>query len=106
MMARIVNLERFFAQVRTREERTFLWEVKDQIIPENNGIFRISLGPEGGRAVRLETGRMQLEGRENRSGLPGLQAARTPDECLDIASVPERLGPDNPFSRAMICEVV
>lgn len=106
MMTRIVNLECFLAGVRTREERDFLWEVRDEIIPENNGIFRVSLGPEGGRAVKLEDGPIWPEGAGNRDGRGGLRAAQTPEECLDISQIPQRLGPDNPFLRAMICEVV
>lgn len=122
MMTRIVNLERFLAGVRTREEQDFLWEVRDEIIPENNGIFRVSLGPEGGRAVRLGDGRTvekdrhkrgwdggqpdRPEGTEGLSAGTFLRAAQTPEECLDIFQIPQRLGPNNPFLRAMICEVV
>ncbi len=129
MMARIANLESFLARVRTEEEQTLLWEVKDEIIPENAGLFWVELGPEGGRIGRPEsedpgaapkgkrreearkTGMMDTEDVSQISGIwraaEILQEAEIPrEENLDIARIPRWLEQDDPFLKAMICEVV
>lgn len=85
MMTRIVNLEQFIARVRAKEEQRFYWKVTDRILPGNEGTFEVTVTPEGGKLRRISGGEV---------------------ENLDISQIPERLGENNPFLRAMICEVV
>lgn len=92
MMARIVNLERFFQYMRTKETRTFIWRIQDPLLPGNNGIFEITLTPEGGTVHRLTP-----EEATRKQGR---------DAVAEIDRVPRMLGEDDPFARAMICEVV
>lgn len=116
MMARIIHLERFLCRIKSREEKTMYWQVTDGLLPENNGLFEVTLGPEGGRAVRLSTGESgtldaaeagaAADGGRERRPSSGPERHIPRPECVDIAEIPGRLGADNPFGSAMICEVV
>ena len=52
IMARIVHLERFLSAIRSCERRTVRLQVYDPLLPENQGIFRWQLGPEGSRLIQ------------------------------------------------------
>lgn len=88
MMARILHPETFFAGVRCHQEKELLWEIRDALLPENSGVYRIRLGTQGGviQPASPDCGETPL--------------------CLDISQVPEALGDANPFRNAMVCEVV
>ncbi len=53
MMGRILNLERFCGMIRSTEKRCMEVEIRDTMIPENNGRFRILIDENGGQAVRV-----------------------------------------------------
>lgn len=90
MMARITNLESFIARVRTKEPVTRIWQVTDELLPQNQGLFEITFTPRGGQLRRMEL----------------LAAESDRIEKVDIAELPDRLGEDCPFRHAMVCEVV
>ena len=88
MMARITDLVSFIRMIRPAKNREMILNVTDDIIPSNNGTFRVSLRREGSVCERLEE--MQ---------------AGTAVIC-DISGIPALLGGDDPFASAMICEEV
>lgn len=98
MMSRIIHLESFLSRIKSREERTLYWQIIDDLLPGNNGVFQIILGPKGGSMRPLSL------------GAPGelfaAQIGNREPELVDIAEIPARLGEANPFAEAMICEVV
>lgn len=135
MMTRILNLESFLSQVRTREEKRCIWKVTDNLLEENNGIFVVTLTPGGGALRRLSEPSGLAEFFENPdcpevsenesvSAAGRLRAASTEtitgktkicrDEngiygnirTVDISEIPQLLGSEDPFKGAIICEVV
>ena len=56
MMGRILNLKRFCAMIKSEEPFNMALEIRDGMIPENNGKFRISIDKNGGRAIPMEQG--------------------------------------------------
>ncbi len=52
IMARLVHLERFLRAICSREPRVIRLQVLDPLLPENQGIFRWQLGPEGSRLMQ------------------------------------------------------
>lgn len=90
MMARITNLEAFITRVRAKERVTKIWYVTDALLPQNQGLFELTVTPQGGQIRRLEL----------------LAAEEARIETVDIADLPARLGAANPFCHTMICEVV
>lgn len=100
MMTRIIHLESFIRHLKSEEEKTFYWQVKDELLPENNGLFEIKLSAAGGELRRLqksecETGRKSGE----------IQKGKEVKE-IDISEIPDLLGASNPFLYTMISEVV
>lgn len=91
MMARIIHLEHFIRQIRSRERRKVFWQIRDAMLPGNSGWYQVTLGPEGGTIRRLESRR---------------SAPEAEWITLDIADIPAWLGADNPFADAAVCEVV
>lgn len=53
MMGRILNLERFCGMIKSREPFSMEIEIRDTMIPENSGYFRITADCNGGKAERL-----------------------------------------------------
>lgn len=53
MMGRILNLERFCGMMKSTGKIFLETEIRDTMIPENNGRFRIQIDENGGRAVRV-----------------------------------------------------
>lgn len=53
IMGRIVHLETFVKNWRLPEKRNWTLKLQDDVIPENNGYFRIEIGPETGNIERL-----------------------------------------------------
>lgn len=102
MMARITDLEAFLARVRTRRERTCFWRICDPILPANDGCFEVTLTEAGGRLRRLP----EHSGTADTGGFSEAADGTAKAVKLDISQVPGALGDDNPFARAMICEVV
>lgn len=96
MMTRIIHLESFIRHLKTEEEETFYWQVKDELIPGNNGLFEIKLSAAGGEVRRLPEQECELGKIRNKKRI----------EEIDIADIPELLGKANPFLHTMICEVV
>lgn len=92
MMTRIIHLQDFIRHVRSREQKTFYWQITDKLLPENSGSYKIILTPAGGELFSLNENDMKQHGREVKTA--------------DIAEIPELLAGDNPFADAMICEVV
>lgn len=99
MMVRILNLEAFLSRVRTGKERVCIWRIRDELLPENNGLFEVTLTEEGGRLCRLPEAASEAEG-------PEAGGRWRKPVALDISQVPEALGQDNPFLHTMISEVV
>lgn len=54
IMARLVNLASFLAPVTSEEVRETVIRVEDKYIPENNGCFRWTMGPEGSTVERVD----------------------------------------------------
>ena len=127
MMARIVNLEAFLARVQTKQERTCIWQIHDELLPDNCGLFQVTLTGKGGHLRRLREieaaaddstyGNMydpepENAGTDENRQDPGIMNViasgkrKQPVRKLDISRIPEALGEDNPFLHAMICEVV
>lgn len=53
IMGRIVHLEKFVQYLRTEEKREWFVSVADELILQNNGMFRITTGPGGSSLERL-----------------------------------------------------
>ena len=83
MMGRILNLERFCGMMKCNEKIRRNLEIRDALIPENNGTFCITIDENGGQAVRMH----------------GLQV----DESLDISEFGRQMFRD---MRIYINEVV
>ena len=56
MMGRILNLERFCAMMRSQEPVDRTLEIRDAMIPGNNGKFHITVNETGGSAVPVKEG--------------------------------------------------
>lgn len=56
IMGRIVHLERFVKLLRSDRRRVWRVRVRDDLIPENNGVFRITSEPGGGTIRRIANG--------------------------------------------------
>lgn len=54
IMARILHAEEMLRLLRSRRHRTVLWKIEDRILSENNGVYRISMTPEGSRVERCK----------------------------------------------------
>lgn len=93
MMARILHLESFIRNICSAEMNTYFWKVQDELLPKNNGLFEITLSPEGGKIRRID-------GQDMESNI----ISRI--EEVDISDIPERLGQSSPFVRTFISEVV
>lgn len=83
MMGRVLNLERFCGMIKCNEKIRRNLEIRDELIPENNGTFCITIDENGGQAVRIH----------------GLQV----EESLDIAEFGKQMFHD---MRIYINEVV
>lgn len=59
MMGRIVHLGTFIENLYLDEEFDDIIQIKDPVIPENNGIFRIHIDEDGGVAERLKSVKAQ-----------------------------------------------
>lgn len=53
MMGRVLNLERFCGMIKSNEKIRRNLEIRDALIPENNGTFCITIDENGGQAVRI-----------------------------------------------------
>ncbi len=53
-MVRITNLYSMAKLLRAEKETEALLEIEDDLIPQNNGCFRLILGPEGGELVPIK----------------------------------------------------
>ncbi|MDO4343389.1 MAG: GNAT family N-acetyltransferase [Eubacteriales bacterium] len=60
-MVRIVCLEAFVKRLRFDRPIEALWNVKDDILPGNNGCFEVKITPEGGCARRVEKHREAVQ---------------------------------------------
>ncbi|SCJ25074.1 Predicted acetyltransferase involved in intracellular survival and related acetyltransferases [uncultured Roseburia sp.] len=60
MMGRIIHLESFCAAMKSREPVEINTEIRDTMIPENNGCYRIRIDENGGRAVRIHSHEPEL----------------------------------------------
>lgn len=61
-MVRIVDLEAFTRNLRAKEEVSFVLNIKDPVLPDNNGAFQFQLGSHEGRCIRTEaTGAPKIE---------------------------------------------
>lgn len=56
IMGRIVYLERFVQYLKTDQKRRWCVKLRDDLIAENNGIFQITLGTDGGSLERMRDG--------------------------------------------------
>ena len=109
MMTRIIHLESFNHPLKSEEEKTFYWQVKDELLPGNNGCFEIKLTPTGGEVNRLteqecefgETCRLT----ERNGELEKKRDVQSLKE-VNISEIPELLENSNPFLHTMISEVV
>lgn len=52
IMARIIHLEEMMKLVCAKEKRTILLEIEDELIPENTGIYRWEITPQGSRVTK------------------------------------------------------
>ena len=57
IMARIIHLEEMLKLVRSRERKTLLLEVEDPLLPQNDGIYRVEMTPEGSTVTKLKENR-------------------------------------------------
>lgn len=55
MMGRILNLEAFCQNMRSRTPLKLEVEVRDTLLSENNGCFRIEISENGGKAMRIHS---------------------------------------------------
>lgn len=109
MMTRIIHLESFIHHLKSEEEKTFYWQIKDELLPGNNGLFEIKLTPTGGEVHRLteqecefgETCRLT----ERNGELEKKRDVQSLKE-VNISEIPELLENSNPFLHTMISEVV
>ena len=113
MMARITDLVTFIRMIRPARGRDMLLKVTDEIIPANNGVFRISLRREGSVCERLDEAeelrkRERLDTNEEAPETERPQREKGAGEAVscDISAIPALLGEDNPFASAMISEEV
>ena len=53
IMARIIHLEEMMKLVCSKEKRTMMLAIEDELIPENTGIFRWELTPKGSKVTRI-----------------------------------------------------
>ncbi|MCD8010235.1 MAG: sterol carrier protein domain-containing protein, partial [Lachnospiraceae bacterium] len=54
IMGRIVCLEAFLTAFSVEEETELLLQVRDPLLPENDGLFLWTVGPEGAKLARAE----------------------------------------------------
>ena len=54
MMGRITDLPAFVQMLRSEKPYEEILQIRDDILPENNGIFRIYIDKTGGRAERAD----------------------------------------------------
>lgn len=92
MMTRILHLENFLHRVTCEEPQEFYWNVRDEVIQENNGLFRIKISSAGGECRRISEEWFLKE-----------------EICaqeVKIEEIPELLSAADPFQNSFICEVV
>lgn len=54
IMARVIHVEEMLKLICSKEEKTLLVEIEDNIIMENNGIFRLKMTAQGSLVTRLQ----------------------------------------------------
>lgn len=93
MMNRILHLESFIHRIRSKGEKIFYWQVEDELLPGNNGMFQITLTPMGGEIFRLSEKDIKIQNMKS-------------VKKVTISEIPELLEKENPFLHTMISEVV
>ena len=54
IMARIIHLEEMLKMVKSKERKTVLLEVEDALLPQNDGIYRVEMTPQGSTVTKLK----------------------------------------------------
>lgn len=58
IMARIIHLEEMMKLVCSKEKKTVVIEIEDELIPENAGVYKWEITPDGSRVIRIEKKRV------------------------------------------------
>lgn len=54
IMARIIHLEEMMKLVCSKEKKTMVIEIEDELIPENAGIYRWIMAPDGSKVIKID----------------------------------------------------
>ena len=54
IMARIIHAEEMLKLVKSKERRSLLIEIEDPLIPQNEGVYRWEMAPEGSSVIKLK----------------------------------------------------
>lgn len=55
IMARIIHLEEMLKLVCSKEDKEVVLQVKDELIPENTGVYRWEMTPKGSQVVKIQS---------------------------------------------------
>lgn len=86
IMGRIIHLEEMMKLICGKEEREMVIGIKDSLLPQNNGIFRWKITPQGSYVTKIQSQEEMVENREKSE-----KSIKMPEQILDIGDFTARV---------------